>query len=67
MTEPIVVETTKQTEGYPKGSELGFASVAKAESVLGEGAFKVVRNQDGSEYQAPKQAPAKTASKDEKA
>lgn len=65
MTEPIVVETTKQTEGYPKGAELGFASVAKAESILGEGAFKVVRNQDGSDFQESKKS-SKTADKDGK-
>jgi hypothetical protein len=43
-------------DDYPKGAELGFASEAKATSTLGEGAFKVLRHQDGTEYEAPKRA-----------
>lgn len=54
MTKDIVVELTRAVGLYPKGTELGFASEAKAASVLGEGAFKVVRYQSGEAYEAPK-------------
>lgn len=64
MAKPIVVELTKAANGYPKGAELGFATEAKATSVLGEGSFKVTRHQDGSPVEQPKTAPS--ASKDEK-
>ena len=57
MSRPIVVETTKVTDDYPKGAELGFENEAKASSVLGEGAFKVTRYQDGGAYDAPKASP----------
>ena len=61
-SKPIRVQLTKAAGGYPKGAELGFESEAKAASVLGEGAFKVLGNQDGTAYDAPKRA----AKKDEK-
>lgn len=61
MTKPIVVQTTKQADRYPKGAELGFESVAKAEKVLGDDAFKVVRYQSGEPYEAPKSTSRKTA------
>ena len=54
MSKPIVVETTKATDDYPKGAELGFETETKATSTLGEGAFKVTRYQDGGAYEAPK-------------
>ncbi len=53
MAKPIVVQVTKQTDDYGKGAELGFESEAKATSILGEGAFKVVRYQDQTAYEAP--------------
>jgi hypothetical protein len=56
-SKPILVRTTWDTAGWIKGSELGFDSVAKAEKVLGEGAFTVVSHQDGSPYEAPKAPP----------
>ncbi|MDQ3654011.1 MAG: hypothetical protein M3457_02880 [Chloroflexota bacterium] len=61
MTRDIVVETTKATDAWPKGTELGYASEAKATSVLGEGAFRVVRYQDGTaiEPRPQKAAPRK--------
>lgn len=54
MSKDIVVETTRGIGDYPKGTELGFASESKATSTLGDGAFKVVRNQDGTAIEAPK-------------
>ncbi len=54
MSKDIVVELTRAVGTYPKGAELGFASEAKATSTLGDGAFKVVRNQDGTAIDAPK-------------
>lgn len=54
MSKPIVARLTKNTQDYPKGAELGFETVAKAESVLGDGVFTVDHYQDGSEYEAPK-------------
>ena len=53
MSKDIVVETTRVIGEWPKGTELGFASEAKATSTLGDGAFKVLRNQDGTIYDAP--------------
>ena len=65
MSRPIVVETTKVTDDYPKGAELGFETEAKATSTLGDGAFKVTRYQDGGAYEAPKASPrADTEKKD---
>ena len=64
-SKPIRVQTTKATDSYPKGAELGFASEKDATSVLGEGAFKVLNHQDGSSYTAPKSA-TKTKSEGEK-
>lgn len=66
MTKPIRVQTTKATAGYPKGAELGFETEAKATSVLGEGAFKVLGLQNGQPYEAPKRT-AKSDDKGEKA
>ncbi|MEJ7901903.1 MAG: hypothetical protein WKF63_08635 [Thermomicrobiales bacterium] len=63
MAKPIVVQVTKQTGDYLKGSELGFDSEAKATSTLGDGAFKIVRYQDFSEYEAPKAQKAADAPK----
>jgi hypothetical protein len=62
MAKPIRVQTTKATDTYPKGAELGFASEKDAASVLGEGAFKVLNHQDGSAYEAPKKATSKSDS-----
>lgn len=67
MSKPIVVETTKATAGFPKGAELGFDTEAKAAKILGDDAFKVVRFQDGSVYEAPKKATAKADAKDKDA
>ena len=53
MAKSIVVQVTKQTGDYLKGAELGFDSEAKATSTLGDGAFKIVRYQDFTEYEAP--------------
>lgn len=58
-SKPIRVQLTKAVNAYPKGTELGFASEKDAASVLGEGAFKVLGNQDGSAYEAPKKAASK--------
>ncbi len=66
MTKDIVVETTKQVGEYPKGTELGYASEAKATSVLGEGAFKVVRYQSGEAYEAPRVENAAESAKSER-
>jgi hypothetical protein len=60
MSKPIVVQVTRNTDAWPKGTELGFDSEAKATSALGEGAFKVIGYQDKSEYTAPV-APQKAA------
>lgn len=66
MSKPIVVELTKDTNGYPKGAELGYDSEAKARKVLGE-SFKVVRYQSGDPYDAPKaRQDAPSAAKDGK-
>ncbi len=54
MSKDIVVELTREVGTYPKGAELGFTSEARATSTLGDGAFKVVRNQDGTSIEAPK-------------
>jgi len=48
MSKEIVVQVSKQTDAYVKGAELGFASEAKAASVLGDGNFKVIGYQDKS-------------------
>lgn len=56
MAKPIVVRLTRAVDSYPRGAELGFATVAQAETVLGEGAFRVDRYQDGSAYDKPKAA-----------
>lgn len=54
MSKPIVVELTKATAAYPKGAELGFATEAQARQALGDDtAFRIVRYQDGTEYEAP--------------
>lgn len=58
-SKPIRVQLTKATARYPKGAELGFETEAKAASVLGDGAFKVVSHQDGSTYEAPKKSAPK--------
>lgn len=64
-SKPIVVELTKAVEGYgPKGATFGYDSEAKAASVLGEGAFKVLRHQDGGEVE-PRKAAKSDAKKDE--
>lgn len=55
MSKPIVVEVTKQTEGYQKGAVLGYESEADARKILGDD-FKIVQYQDGSDYEAPKSA-----------
>jgi hypothetical protein len=60
MGKPIVVELTKDTNGFPKGAQFGFASEAKATSALGADAFKVVEYQDKTAYEAPA-APQKAA------
>ena len=62
-SKPIRVQLMKAAGGYPKGAELGFESEAKAASVLGEGAFKVLAYQNGEAWDAPKKPAAK---KDEK-
>ena len=65
-TKQILVELTKAANGYPKGAELGFATEAKASSVLGD-SFKVVRHQDGSPVETRKAAQdAPDATKDGK-
>ena len=66
MTKPIRVQLTKAVNAYPKGAELGFETEAKATSVLGEGAFKVISNQDGTLYEAPRKAAKADDSKGEK-
>ena len=53
-SKPIKVRLTKDAGGFLKGAELGYATEAKATSVLGEGTFTVVSHQDGSEYEPPK-------------
>lgn len=63
MSNPIVARLTKNTPDYPKGAELGFETVAKATSVLGEGTFVVDRYQSGESYEAPKSA-SKSAADD---
>lgn len=64
---PIVVELTKEANGFPKGAELGFASEAKATSTLGEDTFRVVRHQDMTPVDAPKASTTATsATKDGK-
>ncbi len=54
MSKDIVIELTRAVGTFPKGAELGFASEAKATSTLGDGAFKVVRYQNGEAIEAPK-------------
>ncbi len=67
MSKDIVVQVSKQTGDYVKGAELGFASEAKATSVLGDGNFKVIGYQDKSPYEAPAaRQDAPDASKSEK-
>ncbi len=66
MSKPIVARLTKNTPDYPKGAELGFETVAKATSVLGDGAFTVVSYQDGSEYETPKAASTSSNAKSDK-
>ena len=63
-SKPIKVRLTKDAGGFLKGAELGYATEAKATSVLGEGTFTVVSYQDGSPYEAPKSK--SDAKKDEK-
>lgn len=53
MSEPIVVRLTQQVRSYPPGAELGFADADDAARVLGEGAFTVVRLQNGQPVAAP--------------
>lgn len=54
MSKPIRVQLTKAVPGYgPKGSQYGYDTEADATRVLGEGAFKVLGNQDGSLVDAP--------------
>lgn len=52
MAKPIVAQLTKASGGYPKGTELGYASEAVARKHLGDD-FKIVRYTDTSEYVAP--------------
>ncbi len=66
MSKPIVARLTKNTPDYPKGAELGFESVAKATSVLGEGAFVIDRYQSGEAYEAPKAASTSSDAKSDK-
>lgn len=60
MSRPIVVETTREADGFPKGARLGYDSEAQARKVLGDG-FTVVSYQDGTEYEAPERKGAKKA------
>ena len=62
MSNPIVAEVTKATGGYAKGAELGFENEAKARKVLGDGNFKITRQQDGTPIEKP--APGKKADKE---
>ncbi len=61
MVKPIVAQLTKAVGDYPKGAELGFDSVAKANSVLGDESYKVVSYQDGSPWEAPTKATRSSA------
>lgn len=62
----IRVQLTKDAGGHRKGAELGFETEAKATSVLGEGAFKILGLQNGQLYETAKRT-AKSDDKGEKA
>lgn len=66
MSQGIRVVTTKATDTWIKGTELGFDSIADADKTLGEENYKITANADGTPYQAPKKAlPDEKLPKDE--
>ena len=65
MSKPIVVEVTKTGTDWPKGAELGYESEAQARKALGDGAFKVLRHQDGSPVETKTASRSATTAQDE--
>lgn len=52
MTKPIVIELTKDSDGWAKGSELGYETESAARKLHGDN-FKIVRHTDSSAYVTP--------------
>jgi len=51
----LVIELTKATASFPKGTQLGVDTEGAAKKVYGDD-YKIVGYQDGSAYEAPKPA-----------